>query len=85
MLRKMMGLEALEYVSSCVNRWCLYTENNGRKCVSNVYIFTSMDGHSTCRNWFDRLNDSQLFTTNEQFGRLKLVRYAEWVLGCAPP
>ena len=48
MLRKMMGLEALECVSSCVNRVCLYIENKGRKCVSNDYIFTLTDSHLVC-------------------------------------
>ena len=76
-LRKMLGLKALESVSFCVNRGCLYIENKGRKCVSNDYIFTLTDSHSICRNWFGRPNDSQMFTTDEQFSRPKLVRYAK--------
>ena len=51
--------------------------------VCNVYVFILTNSHSISQNWFGRLNDSQLFTTNEQFGRPKLVRYAQWVFGCA--
>ena len=79
----MIGLETLECVCSCVNRGCLYIENNVRKCVSNDYFFILTDSHSVCRNLFGQPNDSQIFTIDKQFGKPKLVRYAEWILGCA--
>ena len=78
-----MGLETLQYDTCLCQIWCLYIEVKGRKCVFNDYIFTLTDSQSVCQNWFDRPNDSQMFITDEQNSRPKLVRYAELVFGCA--